>query len=148
MMTSREMSDMADQPTIKALRLISYNVGLLAVVYAISYSGPSWFVRTEKSPEVLAQQVSLVQYLETFGPIWSILFALAGLGVILSTAVGQNLILSHGIAAGVWVSYGVAIVLGAFLSEPPSPVLSGLAALFGAVTHIGMARAWSGEGLR
>lgn len=148
MIFSREMAAVSDQPTIKALRLISYTLGCMAIVYAVAYSGPSWFVRLERTPEQLAKQVSVVQYLETFGPIWTILFTVAGIAVLSGSYLGRNLILCHGIAAGVWVSYGIAVLAGAILSEPPTPVLSGLAAVFGAVTHIGMARAWAGEGIR
>ena len=57
-------------------------------------------------------------------------------------------IVAHGIAAGVWVIYGLSIIFSALLSEPPSPVLTGSAAILGAVTHIGMARAWAGEGVK
>lgn len=148
MIFSREMAAVSDQPTIKALRLISYTLGSMAVVYAGAYAGPAWFVRSERTPEDLAQQVSIVQYLETFGPVWTILFTIAGLSVLVCAYLGRNLIIAHSLAAGVWVSYGIAVLGGAILSEPPTPVLSGLAAVFGAITHIGMARAWAGEGIR
>lgn len=148
MIFSRDMAAISDQPTIKALRLVSYTLGTLAIVYACAYAGPTWFVRLKRTPEQLAQQVSVVQYLETFGPIWTILFALAGISVLACAYLGRTLIIGHSVAAGVWVSYGIAVLGGAVLSEPPTPVLSGLAAIFGAITHIGMARAWAGEGIR
>lgn len=148
MIQSREMSAMADQPTVRALRLISYNLGAMALLYGVFYAGPSVLVRYVRTPEEMEQQVSVVQYLESFGPVWTILFTLAGLVVVAATFTGRNLVLAHGIAAGVWVSYGTAIVIGALSSVPPTPVLSGLAAVFGAVTHVGMARAWAGEGIR
>lgn len=148
MIFSREMAAISDQPTARALRFLSYTMGFTSLVYAAAYAGPSWFVRGDRSPETIAQQVSIVQYLETFGPIWSILYTLAGVTVLVATYLGKNLILSHGIAAGVWVCYGIAILAGAILSEPPTPVLSGLAAMFVSLLHVGMARAWAGEGIR
>jgi hypothetical protein len=134
-----------DGPTIRAMRLISYNLGFMALAYCVLYLGPSSWVRARSD---LRNQVSIVQHIDGLGPIWPGLFLLTAVLVLVCTFLGRLVIVAHGVAAGVWVMYGLAILLGAFLSVPPSPVLSGSAALFGAVTHVGMARAWAGEGVR
>ena len=136
------------EPTVGALKLISYNLGTMAVLYAIFYIGPTEWVRMPRTPEQLESQVSVVQHVENLGPIWPFLFALAGGLVMGTTYVGRGVIIGHGIAAGVWVFFGLAIMLGSLLSVPPTPVLSGAAAIFGAITHVGMARAWAGEGVK
>lgn len=136
------------EPTVGALKLISYNLGTMAVLYAIFYIGPTEWVRLPRTPQQLESQVSVVQHVENLGPVWPFLFMLAGCLVLGCTLLGRGVIIGHGIAAGVWVTYGLAIMLGAILSEPPTPVLSGVAAIFGAITHIGMARAWAGEGVK
>lgn len=136
------------EPTVAALRLISLNLGLMAVTYAAFYLGPERWVRIPRNKLDMEKQVSIVQHVEQIGPIWPFLFMMAGSLVIGCTLLGRGVIISHGIAAGVWVTFGLAVVLGAVLSVPPSPVLSGMAAIFGAVTHVGMARAWAGEGVK
>ncbi|QRE00932.1 hypothetical protein [Nocardia phage NC1] len=135
-------------PTIGALKLISFNLGLSAVAYAAFYLGPDSYTRLMRTPEQALAQVSIVQYVEGLGPVWPFLFALAGGLVLGTTYVGRGVIIGHGIAAGVWVFFGLAIMLGSLLSVPPTPVLSGAAAIFGAITHVGMARAWAGEGVK
>ena len=134
-----------DNHTIRAMRLISYNLGLMALMYSVLYFGPESWVRFRTD---LTKQVSIVQHIDGLGPIWPFLFLLTACLVLACTFFGREVIVAHGVAAGVWVMYGLAILLGAFLSNPPAPVLSGFAALFGAVTHVGMARAWAGEGVR
>ena len=145
---SQQARDGATEPTIKALRVVSVNLSLMAISYAIFYFGPSEWVRIPRDPEDLENQVSIVQKVEGFGPVWPFLFMLGGVLVLCSTLLGRGVIVAHGVAAGVWVTYGLAILLGALLSLPPTPILSGGGAIFAAITHIGMARAWAGEGIK
>lgn len=137
-----------EEPTVKALRLISVNLGLMALAYAIFYFGPSSFVRAPRPEGYMEKQISIVQNIEQFGPVWPFVFAFTGVLIVGSTILGRGVIASHGLAAGLWFTYGAAILFSSLASQPPSPILSGAAALFGAVTHIGMARAWAGEGVR
>lgn len=148
MTEGKHIEEIKDEPTVKALRLISLNLGLTAVAYALFYLGPESLVRTQKSERAMAEQVSIVQNIENFGPFWPAVFILAGIGIIWTTLRGRGVIVSHGIAVFAWVVYGVAIIFGGILSQPPSPILTGIAALFGAVTHAGMALAWAGEGVK
>lgn len=148
MTNGKNLREVAGEPVVKALRFISLNLGLTALVYSILYLGPAELVRTERTPEQAALQISIVQNLDAVGPVWPFVFMLAGIGIFASVWLGRGLIVAHGIAAGVWIIYGLSIIFSALLSEPPSPVLTGSAAILGAVTHIGMARAWAGEGVK
>lgn len=145
---SKHIQEIEEEPTVKALRFVSLNLGLTALAYSLLYVGPEVWVRTQRSQKAATEQTSIVQNIESIGPVWPFLFFLAGCLVVGSTVLGRGVIVSHGVAAGVWVTYGSAILLGALLSQPPSPIVSGFAAIFGAITHIGMARAWAGEGVR
>lgn len=148
MPNGKNVREVVSNPTVKALRLISLNLGLTALVYSILYLGPEELVRTKRTAEQADAQTSIVQNIEAIGPVWPFVFALAAGLLLWTTWRGRGLITAHGIAAGVWVLYGLSIVFSALLSEPPSPVLTGTAAILGAVTHIGMARAWAGEGVK
>lgn len=146
---SKHIQDIEEEPTVKALRFISLNLGAMAVAYAIFYLGPSSWVRVPRNQKAMSEQISLVQNIDRFGPVWTFLFALIGILIILTIVRGRWVIYSHGIAAGAWVFYGAAILFGAVLSEPPpTTILPGAAAIFSSITHAGMARAWAGEGVK
>lgn len=145
---SKNIHDIEEEPTVKALTFISLNLAVMAMAYAVFYLGPSSWVRVPRNQKTMSEQISLVQNIDRFGPVWPFLFALIGVLIVLTTLRRRWVIYSHGIAAGVWVFYGTAILFGAILSEPPSTILPGAAAIFGSITHGGMARAWAGEGVK
>lgn len=132
--------------TMNALRFISYVLAFAGLVYAILYLGPEGWVRRPGSN--LDTQVSIVRHVENLGPIWPGAFMMVFLVGMGTTYFGKGLLASHALGAGVWMTYSLAILLGAFLSEPPAPVINGLTTLLGAMIHLGMARAWVGEGVR
>lgn len=140
--------EISHDPTVKALRLLSIVLGMMAVAYGAVYFGPENLVRSPQNPEFFERQISIVRHVEAIGPIWPFAFMFAGVLILATVVLGRGLILAHGIALGVWVAYGLAILLGGILSEPPSPVLVGVAAIFIGLTHLGMTRAWAGEGVR
>lgn len=142
-------------PTVRALSLVSVSLGLMALCYTLFYLGPPFLVRYSPPPDKEPTRNgkggpanTLVMWIEHLGPVWPVLFGIAAFSVLISTLLFRGLIVGHGIAAGVWVIYGSAIIYGAVMADPPSPILAGVAALFGAVFHVGMARAWAGEGVR
>lgn len=134
-------------PTAKGLGWVTLTLGSAALYYAICYSGPESWVRSSTSQQ-LAQQSSVVRFVESLGPIWPFLFGASGICLVLSALVLRRVILACSFAVSVWVFYGAAILIGAVLTEPPAPIVSGGAAIFVSLAHVGLSRAWAGEGVR
>lgn len=128
------------------LRIISVTLGLCALYFAGIYLGPTGLAVNAR----MTGQPTVVQTINSFGPIWPILFAIAGGGVLGSLTSGCRLVLvlAHGVAAAVWVFFGLTSLTGALLSQPPIPVLTGGLAISAAVIHYGAARCWSDWGIK
>lgn len=129
---------------LAGVRIISRALGLCAWFFAAMYLGPAELANHTRSGE----QDSVVQALDSLGPVWPVLFVFAGAGVLFSARRRRWAVPAHGIAAGVWVFYGLATLLGAILSEPPVPVLTGGLAISAAVIHYGAARCWADWGIK
>lgn len=84
-------------------------------------------------------QVSAVVYIESFGPLWSIMFIVSGLFLIAAVVRRKGFIFGHIASAGVWAMYGSSILYSAILTEPPVPVVAGTIAVGIAITNITLA---------
>ncbi|WNY15158.1 membrane protein [Rhodococcus phage MacGully] len=145
---SVRVQEITHDPTVRALRTLSILLGFMALAYGAVYLGPDYLIRSPQNAEFYEQQISIVRHVEAIGPIWPFAFIFAGVMILVTVYLGRGLILAHGFALGVWTTYGLAIFLGGLLSEPPSPVLVGVAAIFIGAIHAVMTRAWAGEGVR
>lgn len=133
--------------TIKGMGWMTLAMGSAALFYAVCYLGPQSLVRNSTMQQI-NQQSSVVRFVESLGPIWPFLFGVSGVSLILSALVLRRVIVACSLAVSVWVFYGAAILIGAVATEPPAPILSGGAAIFISLTHVGLSRAWAGEGVR
>lgn len=119
------------------LQLTSIITGVMAVILGTVYFGPEEFIR-RSSP---AGQTSIVVYVESLGPVWPALFLIMGVGLILSITARRGVIVAHVVAVFGWMFYGSALLIGAILSEPPTPIVTGVVAIGVAGIHFGLIQA-------
>lgn len=125
----------ADKLTAIGGRLLSGAAGSVHLLLSLIYLGPSDLVRRILPPG----QTNLVVYIESFGPWWVVMFAASGVVLLAAAIRGHGFIVAHGCAVFVWVLYGAAILIGAKLSQPPSPIITGVVALYVGILHGGIA---------
>lgn len=131
--------------TVEALRNLSLWLALFAAVFGGLYAFAPEFLVRKPLP---SGQSSVVVFVDSIGPVWPALFFFAAIMVGLSALYRRGVLLAHCIASGVWIFYGACIVVGAILSLPPTPITSGVAALFGAGTHWFAVKIWAAEGIK
>ncbi|KIQ15342.1 hypothetical protein [Rhodococcus sp. MEB064] len=104
-------------------RLTAASTGILQGTVGILYlpSLPESLIRRPLMPG----QVSAVVYIESIGPLWSVVFALSTAMLIASAVRGHGFIAAHIGSAGLWALYGSCILYSAFVTEPPVPVVAG-----------------------
>ena len=88
---------------------------------------------------LLPGQVSAVVYLESAGPLWSVLFGATAVALVVAAIRGKGFILAHLASAGLWALYGSSIVYSALLTEPPVPVIAGTIASGVGLIHLAIA---------
>lgn len=125
-------------------RLVAGTCGLMQVAIGLLYLGPSQLVRRPLPPD----QISFVVYIEQAGPYWVVGFVLSGLVLVAAAVRGKGFVVGYAAGVFVWLFYGGAILLGALVSEPPTPVLTGTFACFLAFVHAGLAFGCAERGYR
>ncbi|AON97480.1 hypothetical protein SEA_CHEWYVIII_58 [Rhodococcus phage ChewyVIII] len=139
-----EVEEIVDK-TLKALRNLSIGLAVFALVTGCLYSfAPEYLVR-RPLPD---GQSSVVQFVESIGPVWPFLFWSIAILVALAAIYRRGVLLAHCIAVFAWAFYGGCIVAGAILSQPPTPIVTGVMALSGASLHWLVAKVWAAEGIR
>lgn len=126
-----------DAVRFTGLQVTSIITGVMAVILGTVYFGPEEFIRLS-SP---AGQTSIVVYVESLGPIWPALFLAMGVGLILSVTARRGVIVAHVLAVFGWMFYGSALLIEAILSEPPTPIVTGVVALGVVGIHFGLIHA-------
>ena len=129
---------------MRGLRTVSYAMAGAALTLAVLYLGPAVLVRRDG----IGPQVTLVQIIDDIAPVFPLSFAVAGVLVLVSTARRSGVVVAHAIAATAWMFYGLLLLLGSPFLEPPAPILTGTIAIWAAVMHWGMSRAWAEQGVR
>lgn len=123
---------------------VSLTLALIAFLTGASYAGPSFWVR-RPLPE---GQLSVVVTIESWGPVWPILFV-ATAAVLAASALSTRYVgYTHAVAAGVWAFYGSAVLLSAAYAEPPGPILTGGIAVGASLVHLAMIRTWADLGVK
>lgn len=125
-------------------RLVAGVTGTMNIAVGALYLGPSQLVRRPLPPD----QISLVVYVESFGPWWVLMFVVSGALLLATTRRKRGFLVAHSASVFVWAFYGLAILLGALFSEPPTPVLAGAIATFMALLHFALAFACAERGHR
>lgn len=127
-----------------ALQWTTIVTGVMAVVLGMVYFGPDSLIR-RPLPE---GQVSIVVAVENFAPVWPVLFTLMGVALIgaASARRGRWLLVAHVLAMFGWTFYGSSILIGAILSEPPTPIVMGTTSLFVAAIHFALMHAHQDTG--
>lgn len=139
-----EVEEIVDK-TLKALRNLSIGLAVFALVTGCLYAfAPEYLVR-RPMPD---GQSSVVQFVESIGPVWPFLFWCIAVLVALAAIYRRGVLLAHCIAVFAWAFYGGCIVAGAILSQPPTPIVTGVMALSGASLHWLVAKVWAAEGIR
>ena len=129
---------------MRGLRTVSYAMAGAALTLAVLYLGPAVLVHHDG----IGPQVTLVQIIDDIAPVFPILFAVAGVLVLVSTARRSGVVVAHAVAAGAWMFYGLLLLLGSLFLDPPAPILTGTIAIWAAVIHWGMSRAWAEQRVR
>lgn len=130
---------------MRGLRIVSYAMAGAALTIAVLYLGPSALVQRQSG---VGPQVTLVQIIDDIAPVFPMMFAVAGVLVLVSTLRIRGVVVAHAIAATAWMFYGLLLLLGAIFLNPPAPVLTGAISIWAAVMHWGMSRAWAEQGVR
>ncbi|UOK18019.1 membrane protein [Gordonia phage Hibiscus] len=125
-------------------RLVAGVTGTMNIVVGCLYLGPSQLVRRPLPPD----QISLVVYVESFGPWWVLMFVLSGIWLLVTSIRKRGFLLAHSGSVFIWGFYGLAILLGAMFSEPPTPILAGAIATFMALLHSALAFSCAERGYR
>jgi FtsH-binding integral membrane protein len=127
-------------------RLTAATAGIMNVTVGALYlpSMPEELVRRPLQPG----QVSAVVYIEHIGPLWSVMFIITGVVLIMAAMRRRGFIPAHLGAVFVWAFYGAAILFSAFLTQPPVPVVAGAIASFTALVHLAVARGCAERGMR
>ncbi len=116
--------------------LTAFSTALAGVhlILAIAYLRPP--IRTPGAP-------SVVGYIESLGPIWTLSFAFSGLLLLVSihwVRCATWISNVHAIAAGVSLFYGLAVLSGQLLAEPPRLSPTFALALGVTAAHIALSR--------
>lgn len=136
-----------DNKTLAAVRNLSLWLASYALVYGGMYAfAPEYLVRN-MTPRT-GTPVLVVVWVESIGPVWPFLFFFTAVLVGLSALYRRGVLLAHCIATGVWIFYGACIVAGAILSQPPTPITAGVAAIIGAGSHWFTVKIWAAEGIK
>lgn len=122
---------------MSGVRLVSLIMGAMSLMIGVAYWGPSEWVRRPLPPN----QTSIVVFVEHIGPVWPLTFGGTGLVLIATALLSRWLVAGHVVGIFTWMFYGAAIIMGAILSEPPAPIVTGLMAGGVAAVHFGMMRA-------
>ena len=131
--------------TLKALRDLSFGLSMFAFVNGCMYAfAPEHLIR-RPLPD---GQSSVVQFVESIGPVWPFLFFSIAVLVALASIYRRGVLLAHCLAVFAWAFYGGCIVAGAILSQPPTPIVTGVMALSGASFHWFVAKVWAAEGIK
>ena len=125
------------------LQVTSIITGVMAVVLGCVYFAPEEFIRRTTPPR---GQVSIVVYVYQLGPFWPVLFITMGVALILAVTSRRGIIASHVLAVFGWMFYGSALLIGAALSEPPTPIVTGVLAIGVAGIHFGLLQAHQDAG--
>lgn len=129
---------------MRGLKTVSFAMGGAALTLALLYLGPSTYVRHSRS----GPQTTLVQIVDDIAPIFPALFLTAAALIIVSTIRQRGVVIAHSVAATAWMFYGLLLLLGSWFLEPPAPILTGTIAIWAAIMHWGMSRAWAEQGIR
>ncbi|UTN93315.1 membrane protein [Gordonia phage Widow] len=135
---------MAHMPAVlrfTGLQLTSLITGVMAIVMGLVYFGPDALIRRPLPPG----QVSIVVAVESFAPVWPILFTAMGMALIGAVTSRRFVLASHVLAVFGWSFYAASILIGALLSEPPTPIVTGTMSLFVALVHFGLIHAHQDE---
>lgn len=126
-------------------RLMAATSGTVQIGVGVLYLAPETLVRRPLEPG----QVSAVVYIESFGPIWTIGFALTGLLLLTAAFRKKGFVPGHIMSASWWGFYSGSILLSAVLTEPPAPVVAGaIAAGLGCALQLAIARSDAERGHR
>lgn len=131
------------QPMVGAAR-VSKTLAVIAAFTGLLYVGPSFWVR-RPMPD---GQLSIVVAIESWGPVWPIVFFAAAIVLAASAHTRRFVGYAHAIVAGVWGFYGSAVLLSAVYAEPPTPILTGGFAIGASALHLAMIRVWSDLGVK
>jgi len=123
-----------DAVRFTGLQVTSLITGVMAVILGCVYFAPEEFIRRSLPPG----QTSIVVYVTQLGPIWPVLFITMGMSIILAVTSRRGIIASHVLAVFGWMFYGSALLIGAVLSEPPTPIVTGVVAIGVAGIHFGL----------
>ena len=113
---------------------------LLAVIYFLGDE----LVRRPLQPG----QISAVVWLESIGPVWAVLFFVSGVWLIGAAVRDVGYRRAHIASATLWAFYSGCILISAFLTEPPMPIVTGVVALVVCLAQIATARANAKRGVR
>ncbi len=122
---------------MSGVRIVSLIMGLISIAVGVLYLGPSQWVRRPLPPG----QETLVVIIESFGPVWPVVFMVTGALLATAAVWGRWAVGAHIVGIFGWMFYGVSIISGSVLSEPPAPIAFGVVAIGIAGIHFGMTRA-------
>lgn len=131
------------------LQLTSLIAGVMAIVTGVIsspwlglvYIGPDSLIR--RSPP--SGHVSVAGALESFAPVWPLLFMVMGMALIGAVTSRRCVLGAHVVAIFGWSFYGAYILIAALLIGRPAPIVTGTMSMFVAAVHFGLIQAHQDE---
>ena len=111
---------------------------MLSLVLIAAHAGMTWaYVDPRFVPRPLgAGQVSVLRYIEGLGPTWALAFAVTGAAIAATLWLYPRCLRwGHAVGATVLTAYAAASWIGAFVSQPPSPIMTAVLASTVGGTH-------------
>lgn len=111
---------------------------VLSILLVATHVGMTWnYVDPRFVPRPLGPgQVSILRYIDSMGPIWAAAFALTGVAIAATLWLYPRCLRwGHAIGATVMTTYCAASWIGAWVSQPPAPIMTAVLASAVAATH-------------
>jgi hypothetical protein len=84
-------------------------------------------------------QDTAVVFIESLGPVWSVVFWASAMALIVATIRGRGFINGHLAAMGVCMFYGSCVIYSAIFAEPPAPIVVGVLGVGVALLNLAIA---------
>lgn len=110
-------------------------------LFSVSYRFPEQLVQRFTRPSGV--RVSIVQYLETLGPVWIVGFSLAAIAMTYAVISRRALVTAHVLGGMIWAGYSTALLFGVFASNPIGSILLPGCAVVITVFHLSLSDAYS-----
>lgn len=114
------------------------------IAVGVLYTAPDSLIRYQLNPG----QVSAVVWIESFGPVWILGFIATGMWLGVCAVRKQGFVSAHIASAGWWAFYAGCVLFSALLTNPQTPIVTGVIAAGVCLLNLAIARGDAERGYR